>query len=150
MAAPLNVVEVRPAGPADLPDVLRLVAQLHPDDAPPDAGRAARALTEILTRDDHALLVAETGGAITGTLHLVVAPNLTHDGAPWAIVENVVVDESRRGGGIGSALMHEAERRARQAGCYKVQLMSADHRGVGAFYETLGFEPRARGYRKYF
>ena len=126
------------------------MAQLHPEDAPPDPDPAARALTEILARDDHALLVAETGGEVAGTLHLVISPNLTHDGAPWAIVENVVVDEGRRGSGIGRALMEEAERRARAAGCYKVQLMSADERGVGAFYEGLGFEPRARGYRKYF
>jgi GNAT superfamily N-acetyltransferase len=145
-----RAVDIRPAGPADLPEVLRLVALLHPEDAPPDPDPAARALTEILSRDDHALLVAETGGAIVGTLHLVISPNLTHDGAPWAIVENVVVDEARRASGIGRALMEEAERRARDAGCYKVQLMSADQRGVGAFYETLGFEPRARGYRKYF
>jgi GNAT superfamily N-acetyltransferase len=146
-----RAVDIRPAGPADLPEVLRLVALLHPEDAPPDPDPAARALTEILSRgDDHALLVAETGGAIVGTLHLVISPNLTHDGAPWAIVENVVVDEARRASGVGRALMEEAERRARDAGCYKVQLMSADQRGVGAFYETLGFEPRARGYRKYF
>jgi GNAT superfamily N-acetyltransferase len=150
MAAPLNAVEVRPARPADLPEVLRLVAQLHPEDPPPDLNRAARALTEILSRDDHALLVADAGGAVAGTLHLVVAPNLTHDGAPWAIVENVAVDEPHRRTGVGRALMEEAERRAREAGCYKVQLLSADERGVGAFYETLGFEPLARGYRKYF
>jgi len=107
-------------------------------------------MAEILPREGHALLVAEGDGAIVGTLHLVVVPNLTHDGSPWAIVENVVVDEGRRGHGVGRALMEEAERRAREVGCYKVQLLSADHRGVQAFYENLGFEPRARGYRKYF
>lgn len=80
----------------------------------------------------------------------MIAPNLTHDGASWATVENVVVDEGRRGQGVGRALMEEAERRARDAGCYKVQLMSADEREVGAFYEVLGFELRARGYRKYY
>ena len=146
----MSTVAIRPAGSADLPEVLRLVAQLHPEDRPPDPDRAGRALAEILSRADHALLVAERGGAVTGTLHLVMAPNLTHDGAPWAVVENIVVDEGFRGQGVGRALMDEAERRAREAGCYKVQLMSADERGVGAFYEGLGFELRARGYRKYF
>ena len=149
MAAPLNI-QVRTARSGDLPDVLRLVAQLHPDDPPPDPERAAAALPEILSREDHALLVAEVDGQLVGTLHLIVSPNLTHDGAPWAIVENVVVDDGRRGTGIGRALMDEAERRARRAGCYKVQLLSADHRDAGAFYGTLGYELRARGYRKYF
>jgi len=146
----LNTVEVRPARSSDLSEVLRLLAQLHPEDAPPDPDQAARALAAILSRDGHALLVAESGSAIAGTLHLVISPNLTHDGSPWAIVENVVVDEAERGGGIGRTLMQEAERRAREAGCYKVQLMSAEDRGVGAFYESLGFKRRARGYRKYF
>ena len=129
---------------------MQLVAQLHPDDAPSDPARAAPALDEIVAREDHALLVAEDDEGLVGTLHLVIAPNLTHDGGSWAIVENVVVEEARRGHGIGRALMDEAERRARAAGCYKVQLLSAEERGVRIFYENLGYEARAVGFRKYF
>ena len=141
---------VRVAGVDDLPALLRLVAQLHSGQGPPDerAGRAA--LEHILERPDHTLLVAEVDGEPAGTLHLVVAPNLTHDGKPWAIVENVVVDEPHRRRGVGRALMDEAMARARAAGCYKVQLLSAVERDAAAFYESLGFEARALGYRRYF
>jgi len=132
--------------------VLRLVAQLHRgDDRSPDGLRSRQAWDEIVAREDHAALVAEVDGTVVGTLHLVVVPTLTHDGAPWAIVENMVVDEDGRGHGVGTARMGEAERRARAAGCYKVQLLSAvDRSGAHAFYERQGFELRARGYRKYF
>jgi len=47
--------------------------------------------------------------------------------------------------------MREIERRVEQAGCYKVQLLSRKHRhGAHAFYEALGFEASAEGFRRYF
>ena len=39
-------------------------------------------------------------------------------GAPWAVLENVVVTERLRRQGIGRALLTEAIRRARDAGAY--------------------------------
>ena len=107
-------------------------------------------LPDILTRDGHTLLVAEIDGEPVGTLHLIVVPNITHEGTPWAIVENVSVDAAHQRSGVGRALMEDAERRAREAGCYKVQLLSGEQRGAGAFYERLGYEHAACGYRKYF
>ena len=67
--------------------------------------------------------------------------NLGHRGTPSAIVEDVVVDATRQGGGIGRQMMHYALERSREAGCYKLVLSSnlkreAAHR----FYDSLGFK----------
>jgi hypothetical protein len=45
--------------------------------------------------------------------------------------------------------MDAVVRTARRAGAYKVQLMSADGREAHSFYEAIGFEARARGFRRY-
>jgi ribosomal protein S18 acetylase RimI-like enzyme len=144
-------ISVRDATPDDTTSLLRLLAQLGTGAEPPDPERSHQALARILGREDHAVLLAEDHGAPVGSVHVVVVLNLTHDGAPWAIIENLIVDERSRRGGVGRALIEEVVRRARARGCYKIQFLSAAHRaGAHAFYESLGFEPSARGYRLYF
>ena len=89
----------------------------------------------------YALYVAERAGALVGTFVLVVIENLTHQGAPSAVVENVVVDECCRGQGIGTAMMHFAMDEARRQRCYKLALSSNLKRErAHAFYDALGFE----------
>jgi ribosomal protein S18 acetylase RimI-like enzyme len=58
---------------------------------------------------------------------------------------------ARQGEGTGRALIAESLRRAEEAGCCIVQLLSLRHRqGAHAFYRRLGFEPVAEGFRRYF
>ena len=79
---------------------------------------------------------------------MLIVPNLTHDGAPWALVENVVVDPQWRRRGVGKALLKHAVRVADDAGCYKLQLTSSNQRdGAHRFYEQLGFTATATGFR---
>jgi GNAT superfamily N-acetyltransferase len=96
------------------------------------------------------LLVADEDGRVVETADLVVIPNLTRGARPVALVENVVVTAERRGGRVGRALMDEAERRARSAGCYKIQLLSNAYRTrAHAFYRALDYETSVEGFRKY-
>lgn len=93
------------------------------------------------------LLVAETDRRVIGTLVLVVVPNLAHAGQPWAIVENVAVDTSVRGQGIGTLLMEEAVRRARGARCYKLVLSAHESRTDShRLYERLGLKQTHLGF----
>jgi N-acetylglutamate synthase-like GNAT family acetyltransferase len=148
-------VQVRRATADDLPQLLNLLPQLATDasgtdpyDIPED--RASRAFDEIEADNAHALLVAEDGGRVIGTLHLVIVPNLTHHAHPWAAVENLVVDASRRRSGVAHKLLEDAVRRAREAGCYKVQLLSRSEREEAhSLYGSLGFEASAVGFRLY-
>jgi ribosomal protein S18 acetylase RimI-like enzyme len=138
-------VTVRDARRDDLPAVVTLLGELRdPTTAVPDA----EIWEQMLSQDGRAVLLAELDGEPVGTADLSIAPNLTHGARPRMFVENVAVDAARRRRGIGRALMTEVERRARGAGCYKVLLMSADHRtGAHRFYEELGYERCAVGFR---
>jgi GNAT superfamily N-acetyltransferase len=142
---------VRAAREDDLEALLRLYVQLSAGNASTRVEAARRGLVAMLADERMRLLVAEDeAGRVIGTATVVVVPNLTHDARPWAQVENVVVDEAARGTGVGKALMDECVRIAWEAGCYKVQLQSADHRqGAHRFYEGLGFEASSVGFRLY-
>jgi len=94
--------------------------------------------------------VAEEDGVVVGTMVLLIVPNLSHGALPWAIIENVVIDGKYRRRGIGRLLMEYAIKQARKAGCYKVQLLSNKQRHEAhQFYQTLGFETSAYGFRLY-
>ena len=145
-------VEIRPAIPADLPALLDLYEQLAEGHAhhPIAIAQAEAALAEITAQlPGRTLLVGLSDGAVAGTVDLLlVGPSLTHGGHPWAIVENVVVDQAARRRGVGRALMEEAVRRAREAGCHRIQLLSNHRRTEAhAFYRALGFVASAQGFR---
>jgi GNAT superfamily N-acetyltransferase len=147
-------IRVRAATAADLQPLLGLYAEIAPGD--PTREPAARAdagplLDAALAQPGRSLLVAELEGRLAGTADVLVVTNLAHRGAPWAIVENVVVTASLRRRGVGRALLAHAVDVARAAGCYKLQLLSAKHRTEAhAFYRSLGMEPLAEGFRIYF
>ena len=144
---------VRLATASDLSDLLRLYRQLTGDEAgslAPDSVAAKALFEAIAAQPRRDLLVAEVDGKVVGTLDLLTVANLSHGGSPWGIVENVVVDETSRGRGIGRSLMDEAVRRCRDAGCYKVQLLSNKRRSQAhEFYRSVGFEAVAEGFRRY-
>ena len=144
---------VRVATEADLPRVVELLAQLTTDDPREQPGSPpTEVYTEAFRRmqadQDQRLLVLEAGGRIVGTLVLLIIPNLTHQGRPYATVENVIVDDSERGAGRGRQLMEYAIDEAKRAGCYKMALTSHKSRTAAhRFYEGLGFKSTHEAYR---
>jgi GNAT superfamily N-acetyltransferase len=146
-------MEVREAASTDLDAILGLYVQLaenRPESLPVLGPEAESLLTTIGNQPGRTLLVAVAEDVIVGTADLVVVPNFTHQGMAWAIVENVVVDQDRRRSGVGRALMKEVVRRCRQADCYKIQLLSREHRqSAHVFYESLGFHRSVEGFRLY-
>lgn len=146
---------VRPAGRSDLDAILGLLEELWwdppRDGGTPAPGDAVRTWESILGQDGHFVLVAEVAGEIVGTADLLIVVNLTHELRPWAIVEHLVVATHARRRGIGRALLADAVARAEAAGCYKVQLLSRKERSdAHRFYEAVGFERAADGFRRYF
>ncbi len=97
-------------------------------------------LRRLATWPGNRLLVARIDGAIVGTLTLVMFPIPTGMRA-W--IEDVVVDESARGRGVGEALTREAIRLALVEGARTVDLTSRPSReAANRLYERLGFERR--------
>jgi ribosomal protein S18 acetylase RimI-like enzyme len=146
-----NELLIREAIEGDLPRLIELTAQLL-DDPGEDYARSPeaydRAFEEICRDPRQTLCVAERDGRVVGSLVLVVVPNLGRHGRPYAILENIVVDESERRGGIGEAMVRHAVALAEEAGCYKVALTSRTHRqDAHRFYERLGFHVGSLGFR---
>ena len=142
---------VRDATVDDLDALLRLYVQLSPDNATTGSPAAAEGLRRMVEHPDVSLLVAELEGALAGTVTLMLVPNLTHNARPWIQLENMVVDENVRRGGVGKALIQAATELALRTNAYKIQLQSADHRhGAHAFYEANGFNASSLGFRRYF
>ncbi len=138
-------LQIREATDHDLPQVLALYAQPGMnDDRVLDLAQAREILAQFARYPSYRLFVANEAGApqqAVGTYALLVMHNLAHLGTPSAIVEDVVVDVTRRGQGIGRQMMAHAMAQARAAGCYKLALSSNRRRErAHAFYESLGFE----------
>lgn len=87
------------------------------------------------------LVVAQTDGSgVVGVLQLSFIPNLSHRGGWRALIEGVRVTAESRSGGVGRQMLLWAIERARQRGCFMVQLTSDKTRGDAIrFYEGLGF-----------
>jgi ribosomal protein S18 acetylase RimI-like enzyme len=123
----------------------RLVPQLSRSATPPSADE----LGVIASSPDTTLLVARggRGGAIIGSLTLVCVRIPTGIRA-W--IEDVVVDESVRGLGIGEALTREAIGLAQGTGARSVDLTSHPAREpANRLYRRLGFEQRETNVYRY-
>jgi GNAT superfamily N-acetyltransferase len=135
----------REAGPGDFEDVLRLYRQLQPEDPVLRDGSDAASFGLILRSPGLHLFVLEIDGAIVATTYLNVIPNLTRSASPYAVIENVVVDETFRGTGLGKQIMAGTLRAAWDAGCYKAMLLTGSRNpATHAFYRACGFSPDAK------
>jgi ribosomal protein S18 acetylase RimI-like enzyme len=115
----------------------RLVGQLSSSATAPTEDEVREIVESPTTR----LLVArDDDDAIIGALTLVLFRIPTGVRA-W--IEDVVVDESARGRGVGEALTREALRLAADAGARSVDLTSRPSRtAANRLYRRLGFEER--------
>ena len=148
---------IRPATADDITHILKLYGEQLAIDATeaemqrnPSQDDFLRVFSEINSLPGCELIVAEEDGEVIGTTMLMIVPNLSHKALPWAVVENVVVDEKYRRKGIGKLMMDYCEKRAEEAGCYKVQLLSNKSRKEAhEFYKSIGYEASAEGFRLY-
>ena len=139
---------IRNATADDLPALVRLLGQLNEAPSPAPTQRHVAAFAAITADPRQRLLVIEHDGVVIGTVAMIIVPNLGHNGTPYALVENVVVDEGARGKRHGEALLRHIIKEAQAAGCYKVALTSRKHRkDAHRFYERLGFDATSEGFR---
>jgi GNAT superfamily N-acetyltransferase len=120
----------------------RLLPQLSSKAKPLDAA----ALRGLISSPAVTILLAMNDDKIIGTLTLVTFPIPT---AYRAWIEDVVVDDSARGQGVGMLLTEEALRVAKDAGARTVDLTTRPSRAAaGRLYERAGFAQRdTRVYR---
>lgn len=140
-------VTFRPAGPADVDDVVALVESAYRGDSSrsgwtteadlldgqrtdPDQVRA------LLERPGSQILLAETGATIRGTCHLErIGPRTAYFGM-------FAVQPDRQGSGIGRSLLARAARTAAGWGCTEMRMTVIRQRAdLIAWYRRLGFLP---------
>ncbi|KPK77391.1 MAG: acetyltransferase [candidate division Zixibacteria bacterium SM23_73] len=135
-------VEIREATDGDLPAILSLYAQPDVDNGKVlSIEQAQKIFARIRSYPEYRIYIAKTEDKIIGTFALLIMDNLAHMGAPSGIVEDMVVDPSWQGKGIGKQMMEFARECCRERGCYKLALSSNLKREIAhRFYESLGFQ----------
>jgi GNAT superfamily N-acetyltransferase len=141
------MLHVRPAEPRDADALARLSTQLGYPAQPADMPMRLDRL-----RGDAGVqvLVAEDDGAVVGLITTHVRYTMNH-AAPLAQITLLVVDESRRGSGVGRQLVTVAEAWARGLGCKRIVVTTALQRAdAHAFYERMSYAHTGRRYGKDF
>jgi GNAT superfamily N-acetyltransferase len=144
-------VVVRPLRRDDLDAAVTILqaGSLTPDvEQPENLDAYWRAVLAI--RDERGdVLVAEHDGEVAGVCQLIIFTHFQHAGRSCAELESVHVRSDLRGQGIGAQLLARAERLARDAACYRLQLTSRNVRvDAHRFYESNGFILTSQGFKK--
>ena len=141
-------IEIRAAGRSDIGPLLDLYRQLHPDDPPLALPEAVTLWERSLLYPGSEILIGVKDGEIVSTCALVVVPNLTRGGRPYALIENVVTASSQRKRGFGAAVMKAAIAAAWRQDCYKVMLLTGTNDPATLkFYHDAGFEQNKTGFQ---
>lgn len=142
-------VTISRAGPGDLREVARLFdlyRQFY--DQPADEKLARRFVQQNLDQQRSTIYAARNhSGEMVGFVQLY-ASWCSVEAAPVCILYDLYVDGASRQGGVGRALMKEAERHARKMKACRIDLETAIDNLVGqALYEDLGYERETRFYK---
>lgn len=139
---------IRPAERTDLAALLDLYVHLDASDTRCASDEAAGIFERFLGYAGSAILAGFVDGRLAASCTLVVIPNLTRGGTPYALIENVVTHADYRNRGYGKTILAAAVDRAWAEGCYKAMLMTGSKRpSTLAFYEAAGFEQSKTGFQ---
>ncbi len=138
------VIEIAAKADQELVDAFaHLIPQLSKSSPPPTMAE----LAEMIAGDASDVLIARLDGRIVGTLTLVTFRIPTGVRA-W--IEDVVVDDSARGHGVGDLLNRFALDLARVKGAKTVDLTSRPSReAANRLYQRIGFQPRETNVYRY-
>ena len=127
--------------------VLSAINQLLPQLSSSSSGMKIDYLESLTKSKSTRLFLAKEDGMILGMLSLVFCTIPTGKKA-W--IEDVVVDQSARGRGLGKALMNHAIKEARKFGAKSVDLTSRPSReSANKLYQALGFQARETNLYRY-
>lgn len=117
--------------------VADLFAQLGP-------GKSPVPLTELFTSNNPITMACCIDGQAIVGMALMCTYTVISGHKGW--IEDVVVDETMRGQGIGKRLLEKLLEAAREKGLSEVLLFSADHRQAAiGLYTHLGFRRKNSG-----
>lgn len=124
----------------DYNGLMTLYMQLHDNPMPEETEYFMALWKRILHDKDHHIIVAEEDGKIISSCVCVIIPNLTHNGQPYAFVENVITDKEYRRQGLAAACLNYAREIALKENCYKLMLLTGSkEEGTLNFYRKAGY-----------
>ena len=128
------------AKPDDLKGLLKIYTQFHDNHMPEIDTKILSLWQEILNDKNHYVLVGKTDDMIVSSCILLIVPNLTHGQRPYALIENVITDESCRNKGYATAILNYAKQIAMENNCYKIMLMTGRKKeSTLNFYRKAGY-----------
>jgi len=138
------LIDIRPAGPADVSLILRLIRELAAFEREPDAVKATEPMLE------HALfgerpaaeaLIAEIDGIARG-FALFFQNFSTWTGRPGIYLEDLYVTPDARGAGVGTALLRHIAGIALDRDCSRFEWAVLDWNTPAVdFYRAMGAQP---------
>lgn len=132
----------RIALPADFPAIRALYAELSW--GLETVAEDPALWSAMLAAPDATIFVAGAPGAPLAMATLHLHRGLGRRGARYGFLENVATLPSRRGEGLGRAVVLAAVEAARAAGAYKLCLLTMREGGARGFYESCGFDGEER------
>src|SRR3989344_5499745 len=116
--------------------IRNLLTQLYPKNPPLEFEKLQR----VVSSPNVSVYIATVDGEIVGTSQLASYEKL--GGEIWTI-EDVVIDESMRGKGIGKKLTEQMLKDAREKGANSVDLSTRREKACKFYIEKCGFKDKA-------
>jgi GNAT superfamily N-acetyltransferase len=140
-------IVLRPVASADLPTLVALYRHLNTEDPVLDMALAQNRFAEILAHPGMTIFAAFDGDEAVSSVTLIVIPNLTRGGAPYALIENVVTHADYRQRGLAGTVIAKAITTAWEKSCYKVMLLTGSKNPATLrFYANCGFKQDKTGF----
>ncbi|SEB50665.1 GNAT family N-acetyltransferase [Paenibacillus sp. GP183] len=139
---------IREAIPQDRDVIQHLYEVLCPDEP---INVLPERIAEINNDTNNFLYVYDVDGQVKATVFLSFFLDPMFGLQPYALVENIVVDDSVRGRGIGKKLLDHIDMVCREQNCTKIMLLSNSFRvDAHKFFEANGFNGTvSKGFKKY-
>lgn len=136
----MNIREIRIT---DFDCLQKLYLHLHETENLSLNSKISSLWQSIIDDENYHILVLEIREILISSVTLIIIPNLTRGGKPFAIIENVVTHKDYRNKGYAKMLMQKASKIAETAGCYKIMLMTGSkEESTLSFYEKCGFNSK--------
>ena len=130
--------------PQFLSQTVALQQQIVP--YPIDLEKSAALCEAMQHQQDSCVLVAREGNTIIGTVSGFCCRGLA---GSFLAIEDLIVEETYRGNGIGRQLMDAIHAYGRERGCqYAILVSSGFRKQAHKFYEKIGYIEEVRGFRK--
>lgn len=139
---------IREISKKDLPKLAELYKQFWNEES--NIEKMNIQFKKIKKANSHIILGAFENENMIGSVMGVICDELYGNCKAFMVIENMIVDNSKRKKGIGKKLIEEIEKIAKLRNCTQIILVTETNRkDACSFYESVGYLPEIqKGYKK--